>query len=829
MSRSLCIRVLLFTPVLCFGVAFAVQPREWLHATEADFAASQREHAVVTNLGEIQLARATEALAELGADDSLIYDIQVLPNGALYLAAGPQGGLLAMDRETGELKSIAQYDHQQVFALAGETGALYVAVSGAESFVEVRNYDQSVACTIALPDVRYVWDLALRGSDTGLHELWIATGTDGKVLVVDLTAEKPEPRVALDSEQPNVLCLAQRGDHVFAGTDGEGLVYRITPQPDDAAVPFATFIVYDAAEPEIGALLAAEDGMLYVGTADAEQARPGRLTEAAAEEFGKPDQPAAMPVDKPDPAPLPDGEAEADQPRDAADPPAPADDGDEPAAEPADVQPDAPDEAETAEVNPTADQYEQLRQAIRERLAAARESGGMKVQPMARRPGGGGGSGGRNASASPARPGGASSREGNAVYQIDTEGFVREVFRESVMILRLATDEGRLLIATGNEGQLYRVDPANREYTVLADLDPQQMPALATDGEGGLLIGTANPGVLLHMAGRYAAEGRFTADPLDAAQISRWGKLRLVAVEPDATAVKVLTRTGNVGEPDAGSWSAWSEPIDVEPAGEGAPVYLDVPSPPARFIQYRLVLTSAGDATPRVSTVALKYLMPNIAPRIKAIKAEYADNKSSQKKGRNPPPAPRTTLKIEWEVEDANEDQLRHTLQMRLLGDDANPFIPVTEPLTDPAFEWDTRAIPDGRYVLRVTASDALDNVPAQAKTTAHLSRPVVVDNTPPEIVDLRVDPGEAGAVKVTMRVTDVLSTVAAVRYAVDGGEDWQAVLPDDLIYDSTSETVSFTIPRLSPGPHVVSIRAEDDLANSRYASRTVRVAGEGK
>ena len=50
--------------------------------------------------------------------------------------------------------------------------------------------------------------------------------------------------------------------------------------------------------------------------------------------------------------------------------------------------------------------------------------------------------------------------EGNAVYKIDPEGFVTEVFREPVLVLAMVEDHGTLLIATGNEGQIYQVNPA---------------------------------------------------------------------------------------------------------------------------------------------------------------------------------------------------------------------------------------------------------------------------------------------------------------------------------------------------------------------------------
>src|SRR5439155_24151180 len=50
--------------------------------------------------------------------------------------------------------------------------------------------------------------------------------------------------------------------------------------------------------------------------------------------------------------------------------------------------------------------------------------------------------------------------EGNAVYRIDRDGFVTEIFRQPVLILSMVEREGQLLLATGSEGQVYQVNPA---------------------------------------------------------------------------------------------------------------------------------------------------------------------------------------------------------------------------------------------------------------------------------------------------------------------------------------------------------------------------------
>src|SRR4029434_5746092 len=102
---------------------------------------------------------------------------------------------------------------------------------------------------------------------------------------------------------------------------------------------------------------------------------------------------------------------------------------------------------------------------------------------------------------------------------------------------------------------------------------------------GSVLLGLSNPGMLVQMDGGFAAKGTFTSEALDATQVARFGKLQLQGTLPARTGVTVATRSGNTGDPDEGGWSNWS---DEAPAAE----FIQIASPPARFLQYRLTLSS---------------------------------------------------------------------------------------------------------------------------------------------------------------------------------------------------------------------------------------------
>src|SRR5207249_1808831 len=68
--------------------------------------------------------------------------------------------------------------------------------------------------------------------------------------------------LVFDSPRTHLLSVAVAPDGaVYAGSDGEGLLYRVGPDGKVA-------VLFDAPQGEIRTLLVAPDGALYAGTAD---------------------------------------------------------------------------------------------------------------------------------------------------------------------------------------------------------------------------------------------------------------------------------------------------------------------------------------------------------------------------------------------------------------------------------------------------------------------------------------------------------------------------------------------------------------------------------
>ena len=95
--------------------SLAVRPGKWTHTTEADFTEGKTEHVVVTNLGDVKLATATEQIAELPEEATIIYDLMKTGDGELYLASGPDGKVLRMaDDKAVEVMSLQD---EEIFCL----------------------------------------------------------------------------------------------------------------------------------------------------------------------------------------------------------------------------------------------------------------------------------------------------------------------------------------------------------------------------------------------------------------------------------------------------------------------------------------------------------------------------------------------------------------------------------------------------------------------------------------------------------------------------------------------------------------------------------------
>ena len=162
-----------------------------------------------------------------------------------------------------------------------------------------------------------------------------------------------------------------------------------------------------------------------------------------------------------------------------------------------------------------------------------------------------------------------------------------------------------------------------------------------------------------------------------------------------------------------------------------------------------------------------------------------------------------------WKADDPNGDTLAYDVYYRA-ADEAR-FRILRKGLTDAVVAWDTSTVPNGRYVIRVTATDSPSNPGGLALTAEKESNAFDVDNTPPTVTAV-LETRSAPRVRAVAR--DDSSLIRKAEYSVDGGP-WQDVYPTDGINDEREETYEVALNDLAPpGPHVVVVRATDLLGN---------------
>jgi hypothetical protein len=802
--------------------AFAVGTSNWTQTNETDWKDGTFDNVVATNLGDLKLSRAVKTLLEQDPRVSAVNALAQAPDGTIYAGTGPRGVLLRVKGDA--VDELAKIDDAQIFSvLVDAKGDVLLGTGGERGRVlRVPKAGGQPQEVFKADGVQYVW--AVR--QTGDGNLYAATGPEGHLYEI-----KPDgsSRILLDTDENNLLSLISDGkDLLYAGTDPNGLVYRVNRKTGES------FILYDAAETEVSALALDARGNLYAGTAEARddqgQAVP---TTGASEPIGRPESGgpgAPLPSERPnDPQPpkVPDptpGQPEPIPKAARVEPvrgfpaapvstltlmlqaepsPVPAP-GDDPTPAP---NPPTPGPGPQPGPNPNPN---------------PNPPGGEKPGPGAALPGAEAGTPGRQPPVD-TRATGQPRPEGNAVYRIDPDGFVTEIFRQPLLVLSIVERQGTLLIATGGptEGQIYQVNPTAEETVVLAKVNPKQILSLLPTADGRLYMGLANVGGIAMLSPGFAAEGKYTSPVLDAQQVSRFGNVQLHGLLPAGTGLKVSTRSGNVRDSGQKSWSDWSQDVTAQE-------FVKITSPPARFLQYRLTFSAAegGKTSPVVEDVGVSYQMPNLPPQVKSVKiATAADPSALAATGGADTDAPRVPSArrqtITWESADANSDPMQYALWFRRGA--AGQWILLKDKVRETTFEWDTRSVADGRYEVKVVASDAAANPPGQGRSSGRVSDPILVDNTPPAVGDLRWQQ-KGPNVQVELTAVDRTSVVAAMDYAVDSSREWQAVLPADNIFDGPREAVSIVVPGLSAGTHQITLRATDAKGNQAFENVVVTI-----
>ncbi len=459
----------------------------------------------------------------------------------------------------------------------------------------------------------------------------------------------------------------------------------------------------------------------------------------------------------------------------------------------------------------------------------------------------------------------------SSIYRLSPDGAPEALWssRDDIVYSLALNSDGRLLAGTGNNGALLAID-GRGVYAQLAKAGSAQITGIARSSAGKLFLCTANPGKVFSVGPEYEPEGTYESRSFDGQLFSQWGRLDWWSppaapsdkgTEKSATSgsprLEFFVRSGNTEDPGK-EWSRWFGPYSKP--GTSAEC------PPARFAQWKAVIHD-GRSGDGISWISLAYLPRNVAPVIDAIAVQdpgvraqanviiqtgqqpsvnlrqpqtsnptgvVVTQSTSPVRFEQPPQGfhEKGYQSVLWSAHDENDDDLRFSIYFR--GENETGWKLLKDKLEQKFYSWDSTAMADGAYYLKIAATDAPSNPPAQALTTERESERFVVDNTPPSIEGLsatwnRVQsaPNIADPSIVQFTARDATSSIERAQYSVDGG-DWVIVTPKNGISDAPEEHYQFSI-ALPAGTahgseHTIAVRAYDRFENVGSAKTIVKV-----
>ncbi len=391
------------------------------------------------------------------------------------------------------------------------------------------------------------------------------------------------------------------------------------------------------------------------------------------------------------------------------------------------------------------------------------------------------------------------------IFRISRDGRAEEIYsrdRGHLTSLSIAAD-GAVFGGVGDDGLVVRVNP-DRTSSTWIDVDERQVRGVYFAGDAPFFV-TGDGAALYRVTDARPRDAIWESKVLDARFRSRWGQLTW---RGDGQ-LAFQTRSGNTERPDE-TWSEWSS--ELTSAGP-------IRSPEARFLQIRARYQRDPSAVLRAVTA---YFLPqNQRTYVRDVRVE-GENEAATKRMRaerqDYVPNPSALYKLAWTVDNADGDRVRYRLRFR--REDQSVWRDMqreSEVLTETNFSWNTASVPDGWYVVRVEASDELDNAEPLALRHTADSEPIRIDNHAPRVEELRMNGTRLGG-----RALDALGPIARLEYAIDGGE-WVAIFPVDDLLDTNDERFEIDLSTLAAGPHIVAVRATDASGNLGSSEAQIR------
>jgi hypothetical protein len=745
---------------LTWGFAWATETEFWQIGSFRGFLAGHLQGISASMNGQLMLAPETRAV--FNPDETVALSVVGDNRGNVYIGTGHQGKVFKLDSEL-RGKLLFQAPEPEILALAvGPDHDLYVGSSPEGKIYRVTPDGKS--SVFYNPRVKYIWALAFDSHG----DLYAGTGDRGEILKI---SSNGTGKVFFASDQTHIMCLTfDKNGNLLAGSEPGGLIYRLTP--DGKA-----FELYQSSLPEIHALATDAEGRIYAAALGSMQGPGG---------------PAAFPGGGA--TPVISGPVETVTVTASSDE----------AADPAQAPRRAPRHAKTPSVDHT------------ESAGVGAPFHGMEL--------------GR----------------GELIQILPNYSAQTLWASDRASIFGLATRGDDVLFSTDANGHIFDLRPGvdGPQLTLVTETRESLPTRLLAEGSN-LFVATSNIAKLIRVGSELGTEGVYESPVKDARFISHWGQLSWRAAVPAGSGLQFYTRSGNSERPD-NTWSDWSGPYED---AKGSPIL----STPARYMQWKAVFHGSGGVSPVLNAVTLSYLNQNLAPQIHSMSitdgtermsisgtpigasgfvetassittvssgpiisgAVYGSPSASEMYASGKPP-----IIINWVASDPNHDQLVYNLYIKSAREQEWHLL--KGKLRGDTFNLEPDTLANGEYQVRLMASDAPSNAPDQALEAEIVSAPFWVDNTPPalQVVGQEVNGGDA---VIHFEANTQVAPLRSAEVSV-GENNWHQILSDDGIVDSRHEMFTVKLHHLSPGEHVVSLRATDTAGNLGVGTAVIEV-----
>jgi hypothetical protein len=422
-------------------------------------------------------------------------------------------------------------------------------------------------------------------------------------------------------------------------------------------------------------------------------------------------------------------------------------------------------------------------------------------------------------------------------------GFPETVLtRNSLAFYRLARRGDLLLIAAGDEGELLAWDLKSRlSLTFAGSVGSQLNGLVASPGSTDrfLLLRNNAPGLALLDFGR-AGPRQLETNRLDLGLPAELGNLRFAQLRNlTLDGIQVDVKTSFASDESEG-WTDWTRLTPRDGAHYGANLR-------GRYLKFRIAVATEAQnfeldtaalyhlpqnrrpvltdfrvlppnlllnpppemSVPLVSTLG-QLLNPNQAP---VLPEGIQDNRRKLGfLGSQLVPDPGNQA-VFWTVSDPDGDTLAYTFSIK--SPDAAAWTDLAVDIRENYVQFDTSHLPDGIYASRLIVAEQAPRPAAQRLRTEFKTDDLVVDHTPPEILDAAVR-RDGSNVLVTVHGRDALSLLDGAELIFNNGYRETVEHPVDGINDGREETYELQCPAAKVvGATAVEIRLSDEMGNT--------------